>query len=272
MVDNALEFDVITADGVARTINQCNDPDLFYAMRGGGGSTYAVLLNYKFKVFPEVSMYFYQFTADFAQPQGPLALPVNNPGLYTAVSSLAKNQQMFVDNNVSSYNFYYPGSFETYQILPTDDADGMQRLKDLTASYKKTLESIPGTIIKSDNYTVFQHQTDFAQYTTPIAVRNTPQGFAEVLAGRFIPDTMFQSNDSIDTLTKAFLTGYVVPISSLMSWCSRPLARKRSLLTHFKVSKPRKTLSTSSSRSRHRFTSQALPGPTHPTRTTLPPA
>lgn len=209
MVDNALEFDVITADGVARTINQCNDPDLFYAMRGGGGGTYAVLLNYKFKVFPEVPMYFYQFTAEFDQTQKPVALPLNNPGLATAVSSLASNQKMFVDHNVSSYNFYYPGSFETYQILPTDAPDGMQQLMNLTASYRATLESIPGIIITSDNYTVFQHQTDFSTYTTPIAVRDTPQGFAEVLAGRFIPDTMFESNSSIQTLTTAFLTGYV---------------------------------------------------------------
>lgn len=56
MVDNALEFDVITADGIQRTINECNNPDLFFAMRGGGGSTYAVLLNYKFKVYKEVPM------------------------------------------------------------------------------------------------------------------------------------------------------------------------------------------------------------------------
>lgn len=52
-VDTAIEFDVVTADGVVRTINQCNDPDLFFAMRGGGGGTYAVLLNYKLQLFPE---------------------------------------------------------------------------------------------------------------------------------------------------------------------------------------------------------------------------
>lgn len=116
---------------------------------------------------------------------------------------------MFVDHNISSYNFYYPGSFETYQILPTSDANGMAQLKNLTSAYRAKLEAIPGLIITSDNYTVFQHQTDFSTYTTPIAVRDTPQGFAEVLAGRFIPDTQFVGDDNIDTLVTAFLTGYV---------------------------------------------------------------
>lgn len=116
---------------------------------------------------------------------------------------------MFVDHNVSSYNFYYPGAFQTYQVLPTGDADGMDQLKNLTKAYRAKLQAIPGLVISSDNYTVFPHQTDFAEYTTPIAVQNTPQGFAEVLAGRFIPDTQFVGDDNIDTLVTAFLQGYV---------------------------------------------------------------
>ncbi|KAL7955556.1 hypothetical protein V8C34DRAFT_316365 [Trichoderma compactum] len=54
MVDQAVEFDVVTTDGVFRTINECNEPDLFWAMRGGGGSSFAVLVNYKFQLHPQV--------------------------------------------------------------------------------------------------------------------------------------------------------------------------------------------------------------------------
>lgn len=43
MGDNAVEFDAVTADGQLRTINQCHDPGLFWAMRGGGGGTFGVL-------------------------------------------------------------------------------------------------------------------------------------------------------------------------------------------------------------------------------------
>lgn len=37
-VDNALQFEVVTTDGVMRLANRCQNPDLFWALRGGGGA------------------------------------------------------------------------------------------------------------------------------------------------------------------------------------------------------------------------------------------
>lgn len=38
---NLLEAEVVTADGRTRTVNAWRDPDLFFALRGGGGGTFA---------------------------------------------------------------------------------------------------------------------------------------------------------------------------------------------------------------------------------------
>jgi FAD/FMN-containing dehydrogenase len=38
-----LEAEVVTADGVARTVNACNDPDLFWGLKGGGGGSLGVV-------------------------------------------------------------------------------------------------------------------------------------------------------------------------------------------------------------------------------------
>ena len=38
-----LEADVVTADGKIRTVNACTDPDLFWALKGGGGGTFGVV-------------------------------------------------------------------------------------------------------------------------------------------------------------------------------------------------------------------------------------
>src|SRR5215470_3113241 len=38
-----LEADVVTADGMIRTVNACTDPDLFWALKGGGGGTFGVV-------------------------------------------------------------------------------------------------------------------------------------------------------------------------------------------------------------------------------------
>ncbi|KAJ7689187.1 hypothetical protein B0H17DRAFT_1202544 [Mycena rosella] len=43
-VDRALQFKVVTPDGVYRTANACQNEDLFFALRGGGGGTFGVVL------------------------------------------------------------------------------------------------------------------------------------------------------------------------------------------------------------------------------------
>jgi FAD/FMN-containing dehydrogenase len=38
-----LEAEIVTADGVIRIVNACNDPDLFWALKGGGGGSWGVV-------------------------------------------------------------------------------------------------------------------------------------------------------------------------------------------------------------------------------------
>lgn len=40
---NLLEAEVVTTDGQIRTVNACNDPDLFWALKGGGGGSFGVI-------------------------------------------------------------------------------------------------------------------------------------------------------------------------------------------------------------------------------------
>ncbi|KAH6907005.1 FAD binding domain-containing protein [Coprinopsis sp. MPI-PUGE-AT-0042] len=52
--DQALSFEVVTADGVFRTANAVENPDLFWALRGGGPSTFAAIISVTVKTFPEI--------------------------------------------------------------------------------------------------------------------------------------------------------------------------------------------------------------------------
>ncbi len=40
---NLLEAEIVTADGQVRVVNACRDPDLFWALKGGGGGTFGVV-------------------------------------------------------------------------------------------------------------------------------------------------------------------------------------------------------------------------------------
>ncbi|KAI1480962.1 FAD-binding domain-containing protein [Daldinia eschscholtzii] len=51
-VDRVVEFKIVTPDGVARVANQCQNDDLFWALRGGGGGTFGVVLEATHRVEP----------------------------------------------------------------------------------------------------------------------------------------------------------------------------------------------------------------------------
>lgn len=48
-VDRVLQFRLITPDGEIRIANECQNADLFWALRGGGGGTFGVVLEVTYK-------------------------------------------------------------------------------------------------------------------------------------------------------------------------------------------------------------------------------
>ncbi|KAL2832074.1 hypothetical protein BDW59DRAFT_157535 [Aspergillus cavernicola] len=52
--DNALQFTVVTADGDLVVANEYQHPDLFWALRGGGGGTFGVVVDVTLRTFDEV--------------------------------------------------------------------------------------------------------------------------------------------------------------------------------------------------------------------------
>ena len=47
-----LEMEVVTADGQARTVNEYQDADLFWALRGGGGGTFGIVSRITYRAHP----------------------------------------------------------------------------------------------------------------------------------------------------------------------------------------------------------------------------
>ncbi|CAH0020792.1 unnamed protein product [Clonostachys rhizophaga] len=50
--DNVLEMVVVTPAGEILTVNEEQSPDLFWALRGGGGSTFGVVISYTIRAYP----------------------------------------------------------------------------------------------------------------------------------------------------------------------------------------------------------------------------
>lgn len=53
--DQVLSLEVVTADRQFLTVDETSHPDLFWALRGGGGSTFAVMVSVTIKAYPQLS-------------------------------------------------------------------------------------------------------------------------------------------------------------------------------------------------------------------------
>lgn len=60
--DQILSLEVVTEDGAHLTVNETSHSDLFWALRGGGGSTFAVMISVTVKAYPRVSVPITQYS------------------------------------------------------------------------------------------------------------------------------------------------------------------------------------------------------------------
>jgi len=200
MVDQALEFDVVTADGQQRTINECTDPDLFWAMRGGGGGNYAILTSYKFQLHPAVPLNVYSFQAHWPKPTDITESKVHSD----VIRALALNQTLFANHGVAGYNFIHPDHIVSLQIMPSSDTEA---IKSVTSQWHDFLTNHPDLNITENSYYSFKTLSRWHQFTErPEIARNGPVGLGIIEAGRFIPRDLFASSNNIERLVDAVVT------------------------------------------------------------------
>ncbi|KAJ1301730.1 hypothetical protein OPQ81_008963 [Rhizoctonia solani] len=60
-LNNIVELELVTADGQLRKVNECSDPDLFWAVRGGGGGTWGVTTKVTYKTHPRSELHVASF-------------------------------------------------------------------------------------------------------------------------------------------------------------------------------------------------------------------
>lgn len=201
MVDNAVEFDVVTADGQLRTINQCNEPDLFWAMRGGGGGAFGILTSYRFQLHPAVKINVYSFRANFTADGNETT---NYPALEQVLTKHATYQPIWSHNNISGHAYYWPNKAEIYLVLPSNNKTALQTL---TSGFSSFLTNSSDIHVTESNYTTYSTYTEYLQLAESIAARLTPGGIFEAVSSRLIPRTLFQTNSTMTDLVNATLRG-----------------------------------------------------------------
>lgn len=62
--DHVVAFQVVTADGRLRTVSEDQNPDLFWALRGGGGGTFGVVVSVIIRAHPKMNVVTAKWTLD----------------------------------------------------------------------------------------------------------------------------------------------------------------------------------------------------------------
>ncbi|KAF2094169.1 FAD-binding domain-containing protein [Rhizodiscina lignyota] len=202
LADNAVEFDIVTADGKFRTVNQCNDPDLFWALRGGGAGTYAIMVNYKTLVYPKTTFATWHFRANISSN----AITPNttmSTVLRDVITAVSTNQTTWTKNNMTGFDVFTPTTVELMEMLPSND-NALAQLKSLTSSVHQLVTTHPDLAIVNDDFILYDDQDAWETGQAEFITRTSGDGIGIITPSRLIPRDILASTESINTFTAGF--------------------------------------------------------------------
>jgi len=110
-VDQVLEYDVVLADGRRETVNACRNRDLFWALRGGGGGTFGVVLSAILRTYPSPSI-----VAAFQMANAP-----NDTRYISFIRHFTQLLPMLADVGWSGYFYYTANRILSFFFIPNGD-------------------------------------------------------------------------------------------------------------------------------------------------------
>jgi hypothetical protein len=112
--DQFVEFKVVTADGELRVANAVSNPDLFWALRGGGGGTFGIVTEATVKAFPTPKLIvslFYVNTTDIN----------DRKSIYAPLAYLHTMLPSIIDSGVSGFYFAFPNAIKVFLLTVTNN-------------------------------------------------------------------------------------------------------------------------------------------------------
>lgn len=189
-VDNVQQLRAVLPNGTYVTANRCQNKDLFFALRGGGGGTFAVVMEMTTQAHPQLKLQAAEFTFATANPSATKDL----------ITILVANANKWADEGFGGYLF--PAAFSSalsIVVLMTPHLD--------TAQATKSMQPLAdfGKEFGNTNVTggVKQYNSFYEVYEALLA--NGLQGMnggGVALASRLVPATNFEGAKNQAALTQ----------------------------------------------------------------------
>ncbi|CAF3672644.1 unnamed protein product [Rotaria sordida] len=181
--DQVLEYDVVTADGQRQTVNACQNRDLFWALSGGGGGTYAIVLSAVIRTFPSPSIV-----------AGTLSVSASNATRYEKlIETFVEFLPKLADIGGSGYFDMFDLTLRFLCHVPNGDQTALNA----------TLNRFVTNNIDLDFETNSFVFPSFYYYFALILGPNNPTGYNALLSSRLIPESIIRNKP--DKVAKVFV-------------------------------------------------------------------
>ncbi|KAF8142138.1 hypothetical protein EV363DRAFT_1249340 [Boletus edulis] len=205
-VDHLLEVEIVTADGVVRTINAVQDSDLFWAIRGGGAGSWGIILSITVATLPPTAVSAVSLTIAPNPLQDSRTLGIDFIALF------GKYQNQIINSGIASTTVFVGGGYSLSFIWPVAKAS-ISQLYPLFDELRAL----------SSNYTIISNVThDYPTLTAAIEQNVSPSadavsfyGGSTELASRFVPRSMLEDAQSIRIVAEAIWEGLQIVTAPL---------------------------------------------------------
>ncbi|KAJ4411337.1 hypothetical protein N0V82_009026 [Gnomoniopsis sp. IMI 355080] len=203
--DQALAFEVVTADGRFLTASEDENDDLFWALRGGGGGTFGVVTSAIVKAYPKLPCATLSFTIERTRN-------VTEEMFWGAAKAYWDGFVKWTDAGTYSYFYMYPAgavglTADTWLMMPWFAPNVTQiQLEELVAPLFANFSSLGLTVMPT--YAEYDNFYDAWNTAFPLEFWGINVGRQ---AGRFFPyenwanDTI--NNASFEAVKSVFLDG-----------------------------------------------------------------
>ncbi|KAI1360344.1 hypothetical protein F5Y08DRAFT_52124 [Xylaria arbuscula] len=196
--DNVLELEVVTPMGKIVTANECQNEDLFWAMRGGGGSTFGVMTSVTIATHTTPKL--------VAGLIGILSVDLDAPWIWDMVGYMASQLPYLMSKDVSGYAFFsknmsipdgnggtlnYAGMGGEFMILDTQDTSDMEAIWEPIIAHVNATWPSAFSAISVNPYPSFKSWYDLF-YDQGVT------GYDEYVGSRLLDEKALTTLDSVD--------------------------------------------------------------------------
>ncbi|KIJ69682.1 hypothetical protein HYDPIDRAFT_142171 [Hydnomerulius pinastri MD-312] len=186
---HVLEFELVTADGQIRRINEAQDPDLFWAVRGGGSGSWGIITSITIQAYPAMEISISSLTIEPNTTQDKARLAIS------FIALVGQYQNEWINNGI--YSAFFPAE-EQYSLLlswPSHTAS-----LSILFPFFEELRSLSGNFTVTSNTTAAPMFSSISEAELmllgPEAESISPYGASIQMSSRLIPQSSLSSPES----------------------------------------------------------------------------